>query len=96
MVKLNYEKSFANFFFLQKDPAIEKFGWIRENTDMYFKFKPRTVRNVLIWALLIPGAFLYFIKKTPVGLLPIIISLRMPIYVVNNTVFKFLVLNCLD
>ena len=66
-------------FVLQKDPAIEKFGWIRENTDMYFKFKPRTVRNVLIWALLIPGAFLYFIKKTPVGLLSIIISLRMPI-----------------
>lgn len=51
---------------LLKDPAIEKFGWIRENTDRFFKFKPRSVRNAVIWALLIPGAMLYFIKKTPV------------------------------
>ena len=51
------------FFDLQKDPAIEKFGWIRENTDMYFKFKPRSVRNAVIFCLLIPGALLYFCKK---------------------------------
>ena len=57
---------------VQKDPAIEKFGWIRENTDRFFKFKPRSVRNAVIWALLIPGAMLYFIKKTPVCQLSIL------------------------
>ncbi|KAJ7385849.1 hypothetical protein OS493_013885 [Desmophyllum pertusum] len=49
---------------LIKDPAIEKFGWIRENTDLYFKFKPRSVRNAVLWCLLIPGALLFYIKKT--------------------------------
>ncbi|XP_078374036.1 uncharacterized protein LOC144657565 [Oculina patagonica] len=50
---------------LLKDPAIEKFGWIRENTDMFFKFKPRSVRNAVIFCLLIPGALVYFFKKQP-------------------------------
>ena len=55
---------FYHFFFvLQKDPAIEKFGWIRENTDMFFKFKPRSIRNAVMFCLLIPGALCYFCKK---------------------------------
>ncbi|XP_074626823.1 uncharacterized protein LOC141884838 [Acropora palmata] len=45
-----------------KDPAIERFGWIRENPDMYFKWKPRTVRNAVIFCLMIPGAILLFAK----------------------------------
>ncbi|CAH3146579.1 unnamed protein product [Porites lobata] len=48
---------------LIKDPSIERFGWIRENPDIYFKWKPRTVRNGLIFMVAIPGALLYFLKK---------------------------------
>ena len=49
-------------FVLQKDPAIEKFGWIRENTDKFFKFKPRSVRNAVMCCLLVPAAVLYICK----------------------------------
>lgn len=55
-------------FVWQKDPAIERFGWIRENPDMYFKWKPRTVRNAVIFCLMIPGAILLFAKTQEVNL----------------------------
>jgi len=46
-----------------RDPAIERFGWIRENPDIYFKWKPRSVRNAVIFCLVIPGAVWLFAKK---------------------------------
>ena len=59
---------------LQKDPSIERFGWIRENPDIYFKWKPRTVRNGLIFMVAIPGALLYFLKKMEVSSLVVLFS----------------------
>lgn len=54
--------NFWQIFVSQKDPAIEKFGWIRENTDIFFKFKPRSVRNAVMCCLLVPAAVLYICK----------------------------------
>ena len=68
---------------LQKDPAIEKFGWIRENTDKFFKFKPRSVRNAVIWCLLVPATVLY-ICKTQVTV-PNTVSAAGHVYVLSIT-----------
>lgn len=59
---MNFNINLWAIFVLQKDPAIEKFGWIRENTDKFFKFKPRSVRNAVICCLLVPAAVLYICK----------------------------------
>ena len=34
---------------------------------MYFKWKPRSVRNGVIFMVAIPGALLYFLKKMEVS-----------------------------
>lgn len=51
----------------QRDPAIERFGWIRENPDKYFKWKPRSVRNAVVFCLVIPGALFLFAKTMEVS-----------------------------
>ncbi|XP_032228965.1 uncharacterized protein LOC116612406 [Nematostella vectensis] len=47
---------------LIKDPAIERFGWIRENSDQFFKFRPRTVFYSTMVALVVPGVLYWGIK----------------------------------
>ncbi|XP_031557766.1 uncharacterized protein LOC116294320 [Actinia tenebrosa] len=48
---------------LIRDPAIERFGWIRENSDQFFRFKPRTVFYSVMVALVVPGALYFGLKK---------------------------------
>ncbi|XP_020904103.1 uncharacterized protein LOC110242460 [Exaiptasia diaphana] len=48
---------------LIRDPAIERFGWIRENSDKYFRFRPRSVFYCVIACLVVPGTLYLGIKK---------------------------------
>ncbi|KAI9029308.1 hypothetical protein DFJ74DRAFT_481282 [Hyaloraphidium curvatum] len=43
--------------FLNEDPAIEKWAYMRENTLRNFKVTPRTLRYGLIGGILVPSFF---------------------------------------
>lgn len=45
---------------LLKDPAIEEWIWMRQNTHRYFKINRRTAPALLCMGLAIPAATFYF------------------------------------
>ena len=55
------------FFIYQRDPAIERYGWIRENPDLYFKFKPRSVFYAVMCCMVVPGALYVYTKVSQVS-----------------------------
>ncbi|KAJ1646445.1 hypothetical protein J3B02_004189 [Coemansia erecta] len=49
---------------LLKDPAIEEWIWMRQNTYRYFKINRRTAPALLMMGLAVPAATLYFAFAT--------------------------------
>ncbi|KAJ2373240.1 hypothetical protein IW150_003721 [Coemansia sp. RSA 2607] len=49
---------------LLKDPAIEEWIWMRQNTNRYFKINRRTAPALLMMGLAIPAATFYFAIST--------------------------------
>ncbi|RKO96875.1 hypothetical protein CAUPRSCDRAFT_1704, partial [Caulochytrium protostelioides] len=45
------------------DPAIEKWSHMRDNTEHFFRFTPRTVRYSLLFAVAIPLTIGYIYAK---------------------------------
>lgn len=48
---------------LIKDPAIERWNHMRENTYPHFKFTKTTLGQLFFWVGVIPGATYYLIKE---------------------------------
>eukprot|EP00794_Sanderia_malayensis_P015520 gene15520-17103_t len=48
--------------YLIKDPAIERWGKMRETTHLSFKLTPKTVFLGILWGVLVPGSFYYLLK----------------------------------
>ncbi|KAJ1895700.1 hypothetical protein LPJ66_004431 [Kickxella alabastrina] len=44
---------------LLKDPAIEEWIWMRQNTQRYFKINRRTAPALLMMGLVVPAATIY-------------------------------------
>ncbi|KAJ2787855.1 hypothetical protein GGI15_000363 [Coemansia interrupta] len=49
---------------LLKDPAIEEWIWMRQNTNRYFKINRRTAPALLMMGVAIPVATFYFAFST--------------------------------
>ncbi|XP_046849562.1 uncharacterized protein LOC124443080 [Xenia sp. Carnegie-2017] len=47
---------------LIRDPAFERWGSMRENTQQHFKFRSRTIFLGVMWCAVIPGAYFLFLK----------------------------------
>lgn len=47
---------------LMRDPAIERWGTMRERTQEHFKFRPRTVFLGVMWCAIVPAAYYFFLK----------------------------------
>lgn len=47
---------------LLRDPAIERWGSMRETTQDHFKFRPRTVFLGVMWCAIVPAAYYFFLK----------------------------------
>ena len=56
-----------DFFFLQKDPAIERWNTIRETTTPHFKWTPKTVAMAIFWLGVVPGSLYKIVKDDVVG-----------------------------
>jgi len=56
------KKGPADHAVLLKDPAIEKWGKMRETTHLHFKLTPKTSFLAIIWGVLVPGSFYYLMK----------------------------------
>ncbi|KAJ2725328.1 hypothetical protein GGI07_001336 [Coemansia sp. Benny D115] len=49
---------------LLKDPAIEEWIWMRQNTNRYFKINRRTAPALIMMGLVVPAATFYFAYAT--------------------------------
>ncbi|KAJ1957249.1 hypothetical protein DL89DRAFT_321213 [Linderina pennispora] len=49
---------------LLKDPAIEEWVWMRNNTHRYFKFTRRTAPALVTFGLVVPALTFYFASAT--------------------------------
>ncbi|CAB3978583.1 hypothetical protein AC249_AIPGENE15807 [Paramuricea clavata] len=47
---------------LIRDPAIERWGSMREKTQDHFKFRPRTIFLGVMWCAVVPAAYYFFLK----------------------------------
>lgn len=52
---------------IKKDPAVERWAMMRDNTHLYFRLNPLTVTVGLIGLVVVPVALYYGIKKGEVG-----------------------------
>ncbi|KAJ2694591.1 hypothetical protein H4R19_005904 [Coemansia spiralis] len=49
---------------LLKDPAIEEWVWMRQNTHRYFKINKRTTPTLIVMGLVVPAITFYFAAAT--------------------------------
>ena len=48
---------------LQRDPAIEKFAAMRDNTSLYFRYTPGNIAKIVVAVVVVPSIMYYYVQE---------------------------------